>query len=71
MLIAVGGTKFKNLFEPTQTTVRALFNTLNITYDGELLFRGVDEKGAITQHPDALKQAFEMGQKLVEEQLAE
>ena len=67
MLIAVGGTKFKNLFEPAQATVRALFNTLNITYDGELLFRGVDEKGAITQHPDALKQAFEAGQKLVKE----
>ena len=63
--IAVGGTKFAKLFEPSQATIKALFNTLNITYAGELLFRGVDEKGAIKQHPDALKQAFLAGQKLV------
>jgi len=65
LFIAVGGTKFAKLFEPSQATIKALFNTLNITYAGELLFRGVDEKGAITQHPDALKQAFLEGQKLV------
>ncbi len=48
-------------------TVKALFNTLDITYAGDLLFRRVDEKGAITKHPDALKQAFLAGQKLVED----
>jgi len=32
-----------------------------------LLFPGIDEKGAITKHPAALKQAFLAGQKLVEE----
>ena len=67
LFIAVGGTKFAKLFEPSQATIKALFNTLNITYAGELLFRGVDEKGAITQHPDALKRAFLAGQKLVED----
>ncbi|MFC2002420.1 flavodoxin family protein [Chloroflexota bacterium] len=67
LFIAIGGTKFAKLFEPAQATIRALFNTLNITYAGELLFRGVDEKGAITQHPDALGQAFLTGQKLVED----
>ena len=65
LLIAVGGMKLKNLFEPAQAIVRALFNTIDVNYDGELLFRGVDEKGAITEHPDALKQAFEAGQRLV------
>ncbi len=48
-------------------TVKALFNTLDITYAGDLLFRRVDEKGAITKHPDAPKQAFLAGQRLVEE----
>ncbi|MBU2609204.1 MAG: flavodoxin family protein [Chloroflexi bacterium] len=66
LFIAVGGTKFAKLFEPAQATIKALFNTLNVTPAGELLFRGVDEKGAIRQHPEALKQAFEAGQKLVE-----
>ena len=67
LFIAVGGTRFAKLFEPSQATIKALFNSLDITYAGELLFRGVDEKGAITQHPDALKQAFLAGQKLVED----
>ena len=67
LFIAVGGTTFTKLFDPAQATIKALFNTLNITYIGELLFRGIDEKGAITQHPDALKQALKAGQKLVED----
>ncbi len=67
LFIAVGGRTVANLFEPALATVKALFNTLDITYAGDLLFRRVDEKGAVTKHPDALKQAFLAGQKLVED----
>ncbi len=67
LFISVGGRKAANLFEPTLATVKSLFTVLDITYAGELLFPGVDEKGAITKNPDALKQAFLAGQKLVEE----
>ena len=67
LFISVGGRTVANLFEPALATIRALFNTLDITCAGDLLFRGVDEKGAITRHPDALKQAFLAGQKLVKE----
>jgi multimeric flavodoxin WrbA len=67
--ISVGGRKVANLFEPSLATVRALFNTLDITYAGELVFPGVDEKGAITENPDALNQAFLAGQRLVEGKL--
>jgi len=67
LFIAVGGRTVANLFEPALATVKALFNTLNITYASGLLFRWIDEKGAITKHPDALKQAFLAGQKLVED----
>lgn len=66
LFIAVGGRTVENLFEPALATVKALFNTLNITYAGELLFSGIDEKGAITSDPEALKQAFLAGQKLTE-----
>jgi len=65
--VSVGGRKATNLFEPALVTVKALFNTLDIGYAGELVFPGVDEKGAITKHPDALKQAFLAGQKLVQD----
>jgi multimeric flavodoxin WrbA len=64
LFVSVGGTRFANLFDGARVMVKALFNTLDVTYAGELLFRGIDEKGAINQHPDALKQAFLAGQEL-------
>ena len=67
LFISVGGMKLANLFEPALATVKALFKVLDITYAGELLFPGVDERGAITKHPDALRQAFLAGQRLVED----
>jgi len=71
LFISVGGMKLANLFEPALATVKALFKVLDIDYAGGLLFPGVDEKGAITKHPDALKQAFLAGQRLVDESEAE
>jgi len=67
LFISVGGQKMANLFEPSLVTVRTLFKILDITYAGELVFPGIDEKGAIAKHPDALRQAFLSGQKLVAE----
>ena len=67
LFISAGGRKVANLFEPALVTIRAFFNTLNITYAGDLLFSGVDEKGDILKHPDALRQAVLAGQRLVAE----
>ncbi|MFC1932170.1 flavodoxin family protein [Chloroflexota bacterium] len=67
LFISVGGRKIADLFEPALEMVRTVFRILNVNYTGELLFRGVDEKGAIAKYPDALHQAFLAGQKLVEE----
>jgi len=69
--ISVGGRKIANLFEPALATVKTVFRILDITYAGELLFPGIDEKGAIAKHPDALRRAFLAGQKLVEESLSQ
>jgi len=66
LFVSVGATKSANLFQPAVTMVKSLFRALDITYAGELLFPGVDEKGAIAKYPDALHQAFLAGQKLVE-----
>ncbi len=65
--ISVGGRKIANLFEPALVMIKTVFRILDVTYAGELLFPGVDEKGAIAKHPDALHQAFLAGQKLAEE----
>ena len=66
LFISVGGRKIANLFEPALVMIKTVFRILDVTYAGELLFPGVDEKGAIAKHPDALKQAFLAGQELVE-----
>jgi multimeric flavodoxin WrbA len=65
IFVSVGGTKSSNLFHPSMATVKSWFTTLDIKYDGELVFSGIDEKGAIAQHPTALKNAFALGQKLM------
>ncbi len=62
--ISVGGRKVKDLFEPALIMIKTFFRILDITYAGELLFSGIDEKGAIAEHPEALGQAFLAGQKL-------
>jgi len=71
LFISVGGRRLANLFEPALVMIKTVFRILDITYAGELLFSGVDEKGAIAKHPDALRQAFLAGQKLVEESKTE
>jgi len=65
--ISVGGRKMADLFEPSLVMIKTLFRLLDITYTGDLLFHGIDEKGDITKQPDALHQAFLAGQKLAEE----
>ena len=65
LFISVGGRGAASLFEPALATVKAFFAALDISYTGKLVFSGIDDKGAITQHPDALRQAYLAGQKLV------
>ncbi len=67
LFISVAGRKVANVFDGALITIKSLFTVLNVTYAGELLFRNVDEKGSIAKHPDALKQAYVAGQKLVED----
>jgi multimeric flavodoxin WrbA len=65
LFISVGGRSKANQFGPALATVKSLFISLDIIYAGELLLPGVDKKGAITRHPDALRQAYLAGQRLV------
>jgi multimeric flavodoxin WrbA len=65
LFVSVGGSRLAGLFEPALATVKALFTSLDVDYAGKLVFPGIDDIGAITRHPDALKQAFLAGQKLV------
>jgi len=62
--IAVGATRGETLFDGSKATVKYFFKTIGVEYAEELLIRGVDQKGDIQKHPSALKDAFELGQRL-------
>jgi multimeric flavodoxin WrbA len=62
--IAVGATKGETLFDGSKATMKYFFKTIGVEYAEELLIRGVDQKGDIQKHPSALKDAFELGQRL-------
>ena len=64
IFVSVGGTRLRNLFEPAIATVKSWFTTLDISYAGELVFSGIDERETIHLHPTALKHALSIGQKL-------
>jgi hypothetical protein len=61
----VGATKGQKVFDGAILTVKYFFDVLNAEYLGELVFRGVEAKGDILKHPEAIQQAVEAGRKLV------
>lgn len=66
LFVSVGGRKGEHLFEPALATVRAFFASLDIKYAGIVAFSGIDGRAQITDNPEALKEAFAAGEKLVE-----
>ena len=54
----------KTSFQCAATSMKAFLDTLDATYGGEVTFRGIDEKGAILNHPTALEDALALGKKL-------
>ena len=64
--ISVGATKGERVFEGAILTTKYFFDVINAEYVGELVFRGIDAKGDILKHPEALQQAFEVGKRLVQ-----
>lgn len=64
--IAVGATKGGTLFDGSIATVKYFFKTVGVEYADQLLIRGVDQEGDIQRHPTALKDAFELGQRLAQ-----
>lgn len=64
-LIAVGATSGKSLFDGTILTARYFYDALDMSYNDGILVRKMDKKGAVLEHPELLKEAFELGVSLV------
>jgi multimeric flavodoxin WrbA len=65
VFISVGATRGKKLFDGAMLTVKYFFDAIGVKYSGDLLIRGIDNKGQIGEHPEALEDAFRLGQELV------
>ncbi len=54
ILMAVGATKGKDLFDGLKLTARYFFDAADIKYDAEFFYRGIDEKGDLEKFPDVI-----------------
>ena len=65
VFMSVGATRGTKLFDGAVLTVKYFFDAIGVKYSGDLLVRGIDDKGQIIEHPAALEDAFRLGQQLV------
>ena len=65
LFISVGATRGERLFDGAVLTVKYFFDAIDVKYAGDLLIRGVDDRGQIEKHPTALQDAFRLGRELV------
>jgi len=64
VFLSVGGAKGKRNFEGIILTVRYFFDALDIDFTDHLLFKEVDQKGAINNHPTALEETRSLARRL-------
>jgi multimeric flavodoxin WrbA len=65
LLLLVGGMKKDIGIQCAGTTATAFFRTISVPEHETLSYLSIDSKGAILNHPSALKDAYEAGAKLV------
>jgi len=63
--LCAGATRGRRLFEGVILTVRYFFDAIGVEYSGETCLRGLDEKGAIRNRPDALEECRRAGMAFV------
>lgn len=65
MVIAVGGTKSKKMFESVRLTFKYYLDVLDMSYAANLFVNKVDARGQIKENTAAMEQAFRLGCELV------
>ena len=66
VLLCTGATKGRLVFVGCRLTAKYFFDAINVSYAGEILVRGVDEKGAILHKPETLTAARDLGRRLAQ-----
>jgi multimeric flavodoxin WrbA len=67
VFLAVGGSKGGKTFDGALLTMKYFFDALDLTFHRSLLYREVDAKGEILQHPTAMGEAFALGKEMARE----
>ncbi len=65
LLLLVGGMKREVGVQCSESCAAAFFRTVSVPEHRILSFLGINKKGEILQHPNALQKAYEEGKKLV------
>jgi len=65
LLLSLGATKGKNLFDGTTLTAKYFFDAVGATFEGGLTCRRIEGAGDIERHPAALSEAREKARSLV------
>lgn len=60
-LVSVSATRGERIFEGAKLTAQYVFDAMDCTYAGNLLVRGMDKKGVISDSPDELQRAIDFG----------
>jgi len=64
MVIAVGGSKSKKMFDSIRLTMKYYLDVLDMHYAANLFVNKVEDSGDIEKHPSAMKEAFRLGKEL-------
>jgi len=70
MVIAVGGSGSKKMFESVRLTMKSWFDVLDLHYSRGLFVNRVDKPGDVERHPAAMSRAFRLGQELAHPDIA-
>ncbi|MBP1715077.1 MAG: NADPH-dependent reductase, partial [Deltaproteobacteria bacterium] len=64
VFLSAGGSQGEKVFEGALMTMRYFFDSIDMLFYQSLLYRGIDEKGKIRQHPTALAEAHRLGKEM-------
>jgi len=64
VFLAVGGSRGDKIFDGPLLTMKYFFDALDVASYRSLLFKRIDSKGEILQHPTALSDAHALGKEL-------
>ncbi|MDY6969442.1 MAG: NAD(P)H-dependent oxidoreductase [Spirochaetota bacterium] len=65
LLIALGATKGKNLFEGVNLTAKYFYDAVGTEFTDSLTYRQIEDPGDVEKHPSAIKETMEKANELI------